>query len=317
MFILYILLYTVDVRYIHSHIYSIYTLTFKKEGALLIRVENVSKKLGAFKLSGINMELPKGYICGLIGENGAGKTTLINLLLGLYQPDEGNIYINGNDITTEEVLTKNDIGYVLSDELFDAHLSLLGNANAYGKYYKEYNKDTFLNYCKRFNLEPDRKLKHHSKGEKLKFQFAFALAHNPKLLILDEPTANFDPKFREEFIKVLTEFIEDSERSILLATHLTSDLDRIGDYITFIRKGKIVLSTDRETLMNSYRIVSGENYKLNLIDKKKIIYKEANDYSAKALVKHTRHTEYDKEVTVNIPTIEELMYFIAKGDYHV
>lgn len=289
----------------------------KKEGANLLKIENVSKKFDSFTLSDINIELPKGYICGLIGANGAGKTTLINLLLGLYTPDEGRIYINGNDISKNEVTVKNDIGYVLSDELFDNQLSLLGNADAYGQYYKEYNRNTFLDYCRRFRLSPKAKLKNHSKGEKLKFQFAFALSHNPKLLILDEPTASFDPQFREEFMKVLTEFIADGEHSVLLATHLTTDLDRIGDYITFINKGRLIFSADRETLNKAFRLVSGEDYKLKLIDKSRLIYKETSEYSSRALVKHNRLSVYDSELNVSIPTIEELMYFIIKGDYHV
>lgn len=283
----------------------------------MIRVENVSKKLGSFKLTDVNISLPKGYICGLIGENGAGKTTLIHLLLGLYKADAGEIFIDGRSLRENEQLVKNDIGWVLSEELFDGQLTLIGNADAYGKYYSNYDRQAFLEYCERFKLQADKKLKEHSKGEKLKLQFAFALSHNPKLLILDEPTANFDPEFRSEFMKCLTEFIEDGERSILLATHLTSDLDRIGDYITFIHKGKVIISADRETLSNSYRLVSGEDYKLNLIAKDKIIYKEKGEYGSKALVKHSRLSAYDKEVTVSVPTIEEIMYFVIKGDSHV
>ena len=283
----------------------------------MIRVENISKKLGSFKLTDINLNIPKGYICGLIGENGAGKTSLIHLLLGLYKADAGEIFIDGKSLRDNEQTVKDEIGWVLSEELFDGQLSLIGNADAYGKYYSNYDRKAFLAYCERFNLQPDKKLKAHSKGEKLKFQFAFALSHNPKLLILDEPTANFDPEFRSEFMKCLTEFIEDGERSILLATHLTSDLDRIGDYITFIHKGKVIISTDRETISNSYRLVSGEDYKLNLIAKDKIIYKEKGEYGSKALVKHSRLSVYDKEVTVSVPTIEEIMYFVIKGDSHV
>ena len=289
----------------------------RKRGLNLIKLENVSKKLGTFKLADINLELPKGYICGLIGENGAGKTSLIHLLLGLYKSDTGSILINGHDVYSEECITKNEIGYVLSEDLFMPSLSLINNANAFGQYYSEYSREVFLDYCKRFELDPYKTLKKHSKGEKLKFQFAFALAHNPKLLILDEPTANFDPKFRSEFINILTSFIEDGTRSVLLATHLTTDLDRLGDYITFIHKGKIIISTDRESLNDSFRLVSGEDYKLNLISKDKIICKEKTPYGSKALVKHTRRSLYDKEVTVSIPTIEEIMYYIIKGDYHV
>ena len=278
----------------------------------MIRTEHLSKKLGSFELSDINLTVPPGYICGLIGENGAGKTTLMNLLTGLYSTDSGEIFINGNNLRTHQVLAKNDIGYVFNEELFDSTLSLVKNADSYGKYYNNYDKNTFITYCKRFNLDINKKLEKHSKGEKLKFQFAFALAHFPNLLLLDEPTANFDPEFRKEFISILTDFIKDGTKSVLLATHLTSDLERIADYITFIHQGKIVFSYEYPTLENSYRLLSGEDYKINLISPDKIIYKEKGDYCTKALVKHRPSYKYDKDISVDIPNLEDIMYFYIK-----
>lgn len=283
----------------------------------MIKIEGVTKKLGVFSLKDVSFTVPPGYICGLIGENGAGKTTLLRLLLGLYRPDAGRIEIAGHDISREERAAKNDIGYVLSEELFDRELTLLENAEAYGRYYERYDRERFLDYCGRFELEAKRKLKKHSKGEKLKFQFAFALAHLPKVLLLDEPTSGFDPEFRKEFLRILTEFIRDGEHSVLLATHLTSDLERLGDYITFLHQGKLVFSMDRETLENSFRLVSGEDYKLNLLQKDKVIYKEKGAYGAKALVRHGVRTVYDREVSVDVPTIEDIMYFMMKGEKHV
>ncbi|MBQ3583447.1 MAG: ABC transporter ATP-binding protein [Lachnospiraceae bacterium] len=283
----------------------------------MIQIEHVTKNFGNFKLSDINLSLPAGYICGLIGENGAGKTSLIHLLLGLYRPDDGQIFINGNDINRDEVAAKNEIGYVLSEELFDGELTLLQNASLYGKYYKNYDRDTFLSYCKRFELDEKKKLKQQSKGQKLKFQFAFALSHAPKVLILDEPTANFDPTFRSDFIKILTEFIQDGTKSVLLATHLTSDLDRIGDYITFLHKGKIIFSSDRQEMEDSFRLVRGEDYKINLIPKERIIHKEKTEFGSKALVHHRPRYVYDNALSVDIPTIEDIMYYFVKGDSHV
>lgn len=283
----------------------------------MIQIEHVTKNFGNFKLSDINLSLPAGYICGLIGENGAGKTSLIHLLLGLYRPDDGQIFINGNDINRDEVVAKNEIGYVLSEELFDGELTLLQNASLYGKYYKNYDRDTFLSYCKRFELDEKKKLKQQSKGQKLKFQFAFALSHTPKVLILDEPTANFDPTFRSDFIKILTEFIQDGTKSVLLATHLTSDLDRIGDYITFLHKGKIIFSSDRQEMEDSFRLVRGEDYKINLIPKERIIHKEKTEFGSKALVHHRPRYVYDNALSVDIPTIEDIMYYFVKGDSYV
>ena len=280
----------------------------------MLHIEHVSKKLGDFCLKDISFHLPKGYIMGLIGPNGAGKTSLLYLMLGLYVTDEGKITINEKDIDSQEVFAKDETGFVLAEELFSGQLSLHANANLYGKYYSKYEEALFLQYCQKFSLNPEKKLGRHSKGEKLKFQFAFALSHHPKLLVLDEPTANFDPKFRDSFFQLLSGFIQDGEHSVLLATHLTEDLDRIADYITFLNKGQLKFSMDREAMENSYRLVKGEEYKLKLLSGDSIIYKEKGSYGSKALVKHNRWSEYDRELLVSVPTIEDIMYFILKGE---
>lgn len=184
----------------------------------MLKLNNVSKKFPNFSLQDISFELPKGYIMGLIGENGAGKTTILNHILGLYQPNSGTITIDGMTYREQEKQIKNRLGYVLTDEIFGGELTLVENANMYGKYYEHYKQPIFHEYCRRFQLEETKKFKHLSKGEKLKFQFAFALSHQPKLLVLDEPTANFDPDFRKEFLQILTEFVSDGEKSVLLAT---------------------------------------------------------------------------------------------------
>ena len=153
---------------------------------------------------------------------------------------------------------------------------------------------------------------HLSKGEKLKCQFAFALACKPKYLILDEPTANFDPEFRETFWKLLKDFVANGDRSVLLATHLTDDLDRMADYLIYMEHGKIIYSGDIEHFRDCYRIVSGEAYKLKLIRKDSLIALEEKPYGAKALVKHSRLCSYDNALTVTYPSIEEFMYYYSK-----
>lgn len=280
----------------------------------MIELTNVSKKLGDFWLKDITFSIPKGYIMGLIGANGAGKTTLLHLIMGLYKPTKGSVKVNGRESSIEEIAVGNEIGYVLNEEgLFTENLTLLQNGELYGKYYENYDRALLQTYCERFELSFDKKLKEHSKGEKLKFQFAFALAHKPSLLILDEPTASFDPEFREEFVKVLMEFMEDEEHGIVLATHLTRDLERLADYITFLDHGELVFSLDRGTMEDRYRLVSGEDYKINLIPQDRIIYKEKREYTTKALVKHNGKMVYDKELQVEVPSIEDIMYFILKG----
>lgn len=279
----------------------------------MVKLEQVYKHLGDFSLQDINIELPKGYICGLIGENGAGKTTLLHLIMGLYKPAKGELAVMGKSFTEDEAVIHDDMGVVLQEKLFEDYMTLQENASYYGRHYSAYDEEYFLQLLKRYELEPNRKYKQLSKGEELKFQFAFALAHHPRLLILDEPTGNFDPEFREEFLKDLKDFIADGERSVILATHLTEDLDRIADYIIYLEDGKVLLSQDIEELRDSYRLICGEAYKIRLLPKGNIVYMENGEFGARALIQHRRRFVYDKEVTVTRPTIEELMYFMTKG----
>lgn len=279
----------------------------------MIDCNNVSKRFTSFSLKNITFNLPAGYICGLIGENGSGKTTLINILSGLYSYD-GEIRISGRDYCNDEYDIKQDIGVVVHGDIFEAQESLISNANYFGRFYKKYSKNLLENYLERFNLNDKKKYKELSKGEKLKFALAFALAHEPRLLLLDEPGANFDIEFRKEFNSLLREFIIDGTRSVILSTHIISDVETFADYILFLKNGEQILFGDVETIREKYRMVSGEKYKIKLL-KDRIIYLEEGRINCNALVKHDKHG-YDKELKVWEPGIDELMYYIGKGkDY--
>lgn len=278
---------------------------------MLLEVKDVCKRLGNFKLNNISLELPEGYILGLIGPNGAGKTSLIHLILGLYEPQSGEVLIDGQSYKDNEQEIRDKLGTVLLEDLFDNGLTLKENGNKFGEFYKNYSEETLLGYMERFHLDPGRKFKQLSKGEKLKFQFAFALSHDAKLLILDEPTGNFDPTFRTEFFEVLKSFIADGKRSIILSTHLTEDLDRMADYICYLEKGKTIFAGDVESLREKYRLVVGEEYKIKLLRKEDIIHLEKGELTNKALVINRPSRLYDA-LHVTVPTIEELMYFMTK-----
>ncbi len=279
---------------------------------MLIELKEVNKRLGAFSLQEISLQLPEGYIMGLVGPNGAGKTSLLHLLLGLYQPDSGEIIIDGKHYEDSEAEIHELIGTALLEDLFDDALTLWQNAEEYGSYYKHYDAELLKQYLDRFQLERKRRFGELSKGEKLKFQFAFALAHDAKLLVLDEPTGNFDPTFREEFFAVLREFIADGQRSVILSTHLTEDLDRMADYILYLEKGKVLFHGDIETLHDTYRVVIGEKYKIKLLRQEDVIHMEEGQFGTRALIRHHKRNLYDASLTVTIPTIEELMYFMTK-----
>ena len=279
----------------------------------MIDCNNVSKRFTSFSLKNITFNLPAGYICGLIGENGSGKTTLINILSGLYSYD-GEVRISGRDYCNHEYDIKQDIGVVVHGDIFEAKESLISNANYFGRFYKKYSKNLLENYLERFNLNDKKKYKELSKGEKLKFALAFALAHEPRLLLLDETGANFDIEFRKEFNSLLREFIIDGTRSVILSTHIISDVETFADYILFLKNGEQILFGDVETIREKYRMVSGEKYKIKLL-KDRIIYLEEGRISCNALVKHDKQG-YDKELKVWEPGIDELMYYIGKGkDY--
>ncbi len=277
----------------------------------MIQVQCKTKKIGNFGMQNINFEIPDGYIVGLIGENGAGKTTLLHLILGLYQPDIGEIRMDGKLYHDAEKEIRQKIGTVLQERLFEEERTLQQNADFYGKYYQNYDVELFRQYSKRFGLDVNAKYKRLSKGEELKFQFAYALSHQPKWLILDEPTGNFDPEFRKEFLGLLKEFIADGQHTVILTTHLTDDLDRIADYIIYLEHGNLILCSDIESIRENYRIVSGDAYKVKLFPKEFVVHMEESEFGAKALIHHRRRFSYEG-LSVVIPTIEELMYFIAK-----
>lgn len=280
---------------------------------MMIKVHGFSKRFPAFALEDISFSLPKGYIMGLVGENGSGKTTLLKSILGLYKADRGWIMVNGMKYPNQEKQIKDKIGFVLQEDLFCENLSLEENAKIYGGYYSQYSHESFLEYCRKFSLIEKKKIKKLSKGEYLKFQFAFAMSHNPELLLLDEPTANFDREFRKEFIKILLEFVSDGKKSVILSTHITEDLDRIADYITFLHRGKMLFSKNRGELEQTYMLLIGEEYKVNLLPRQEIIYKEKGVYGTKVLVRYRERYRNNPAYTVEIPSTEDIMYYILSS----
>lgn len=278
----------------------------------MLKLENVSKYLGSFRLKDISLELPDGYILGLIGENGAGKTTLLRLLAGLYAKDGGSIHMDHMEYGEAEAAVKQRIGAVFHGDMFDGGDTLRCNARRYGRFYRDYDGGLMESYMKSFRLDAGKKYGQLSKGEKLKFAFAFALSHQPKLLLLDEPAANFDRDFREMFRDVLRKYTENGENSVVLSTHVTSDIDRAADYLLYLEKGRQVMYGDIESIRGSYRMAAGEEYKIRLL-KDRVVHLEEGEFGAKALVRNSGRP-YDPMLKVWEPSIEELMYHMAKRE---
>lgn len=278
----------------------------------MIKLDNIRKLIGNFMLRNITLEIPEGYIIGLIGANGCGKTSLLHVLMGLYRPDSGEMELMGMRYPINVAELHDQIGVVLQERLYEDYMTLQENAAYYGRFYSKYDEAYLIELLKKYELDPKRKYKGLSKGEELKFQFAVALAHHPKLLILDEPTGNFDPEFRDEFLKSLKDFISDGEHTVILATHLTDDLDKIADYIIYMEEGGILTAMDIEELRSKYRIIAGEDYRMKLLPEQRVIHMEKGEFATKALIRHRQIDEYDASYTVSAPTIEEFMYFATK-----
>ena len=282
----------------------------------IIEIKNLKKKYDdKFELGKIDITIPKGVIVGLIGKNGAGKTTLIKLMLNIIKSDSGEIKIFGKDYKKEEKTIKEDIGVVLDNMFFPELLNAKDINTSMKNIYKNWDSKLYFSYLKEFNLPDNKSLKSMSKGMRKKLEIATALAHKPKLLILDEPTSGLDPVVRNEVLDIFLKFIENEEHSILLSTHITSDLEHIADEIIFIDKGKKVLQKSRDEIIDNYAILKCDIDYFSKIDKEDIVAYKKTKYAYEILVdnKEQASRKYNGCVIDKI-TFEDLMLLIIKGE---
>lgn len=281
-----------------------------------IEIRNLVKKYGdKFTLGEINLDIPSGLIIGLIGENGAGKTTLIKSILNIIRLDKGNIKLFGKDIKINESEIKENIGVVL-DNMFFPELLMPKDINSIMKdIYKNWDEQLFNKYLSEFKLKNNQSIKSMSKGMKKKLEIATALSHHPKLLILDEPTSGLDPIVRNEVLDIFLDFIQDEEHTILLSTHITSDLEHIADKIIFINQGKVVLDQSRDDLLDKYGILKCDVDKFDTISKDDIIAYKKNKYDYEILINDINKIRKKyKDFIVDKITLEELMVLMIKGE---
>ncbi len=281
----------------------------------ILEVKNLCKKYNGFELKNINIELPKGMIMGLIGENGAGKTTTIKAILNLISIDNGEIKIFGLDNKQNEKAIKEDIGAVLDDSFLSEYLNPKEINKIMKNIYKNWDEKLYFKYIEDFKLPKDKISKEYSSGMKMKLKIAVALSHHPKLLILDEPTSGLDPVARNEILDIFQEFIQDEKKGIFVSSHITSDLEHIADYITFINNGEIVISKTRDELLEKYGIVKCSKAEFEKIDKKDYLKFKKNRYDYEILVENKLEfkRKYDIQ-TIDKPTIEDVMIIYIKGE---
>ena len=280
-----------------------------------LEVKNLCKKYNGFELKDINLELPKGMIMGLIGENGAGKTTTIKAILNMINRDSGKIAIFGLDNIKDGKQIKEDIGVVLDDSFLSEYLNPIDINKIMKNIYKNWDEKLYFKYIEDFKLPKDKMSIEYSSGMKMKLKIAVALSHNPKLLILDEPTSGLDPVARNEILDIFQDFIQDEEKSILVSSHITSDLEHIADYITFINNGEIVLTKTRDELLENYGIVKCSADDFEEIDKNDFVKYKKNRYEYEILVedKFEFKRKYKFEI-IDKPTIEDIMLIYIKGE---
>lgn len=277
-----------------------------------LKIKGLNKKYEKFHLKDISFNLEKGFIMGFIGVNGAGKTTTLKSILNLVHKDSGEVTIFGKDFTENEIKLKQDIGYMFGGVDFYPKRKLKTITSVLKRFYDNWDDNIYNTYTNRFGLDPEKRIEELSSGMKTKYSLALSLSHQAKLYILDEPTSGLDPVARDELLELFQELVEDGEKSILFSTHITSDLEKCADYITYIKNGQLVTSDTKDDLLESYRLIKGTSSLLELVAHKVVDYK-TNSYGFSALIK-TDDLPANTDLTVSKPNLEEIMIYHEKKE---
>lgn len=283
----------------------------------ILELTKVSKKFpkSDFALRDITFALPCGAIMGFVGENGAGKTTTIGCILNTVHRDGGEILLFGRKMTDEDTRMREEIGVVYDGGNFPGYLTAVQLESVLKDLYTAWDTGLYRNYLEKFRLPPTQKIKTYSRGMTMKLAIAAALAHRPRLLILDEATSGLDPIMRDEILDVFLEFIQDEDHAILLSSHITSDLEKIADYITFIHNGRILLTASKNDLVYRYSILRCRESQFQSIDPKDIIAYRKRDFQIDVLVadKNAAMKKY-KDVVADHAAVDEIMLLLVKGE---
>ena len=274
-----------------------------------IKIENLNKNYPSFSLKDVSFSLPKGYIMGFIGKNGSGKSTTIGIALGLKKADSGVCQILGENSYKLSSETKEKIGVVLDECCLPGTLNYVQINKVLSDIYKNWDSEKFLGGCENYNFDKKTIINKYSKGMKMKISILSAICHRPELLILDEPTSGLDPEARSEIMDMLLDFVQDENKSVLISSHITSDLEKVCDYITMINNGKIIFSEEKDKLLEEYGILHCANSDFDKIDKSAVISSKQTQYSTNALVKRSN---LKGDYIIDKPSLEDIMLYCSK-----
>ena len=280
-----------------------------------IEIKNLRKNLGSFSLKIDKLEIPEGFVTGFIGPNGSGKTTTIKLIMNMINKDSGSIKLWTKEYDKNDLDIKEKIGYVgeFSGYLYESKLSKIKKSISI--FYKNWDEKLYKRYMDKFELNEDKAYKDLSKGQQKKFEIAMAMSHHPKLIIMDEPTANLDPLVRNEVLEILQERIEEDNATVFFSTHITSDLDKIGDYLIFIYKGEIFLADNKDNILENHVIVKGKRELLNDETRKIFISINENTFGFDGLVKNKKEAYeiFGEEALYDKPNLEDILTYYTRG----
>lgn len=283
----------------------------------ILSLKNVNKKYekSNFAIKDISFSVPEGSIVGFIGENGARKSTTMNCILNVIRRDSGNIEIFGREMTDDDIDIRESIGVVYDSNNFPEHLTAKQLADILGRIYSKWDNSCFEQYLKCFGLAESQKIKTYSRGMSMKLAIAVALSHDSKLLILDEATSGLDPIMRDEILDVLLEFVKEENHSILLSSHITSDLEKIADYIVFIHNGEIILNKTKDELIYEYGVIRCSESDYHNILPEDILSSMKKDYQIDVLIKNRKLMEKKyKNLIIDSVSLDEIMLLLVKGE---
>lgn len=279
----------------------------------LLELNGVRKQFPDFLLNNVSFSLPKGYIMGLVGPNGAGKTTTIQLILNMLERESGEIQVFGKDNIRDENVVKQGIGVVFDSSIYVDAWTVRDTEKAVSLFYKEWKHDIFTDMVSRFELPWDKKVRELSRGMQMKLMLACAFSHNAKLLILDEPTSGLDPVTRDELLEILQDYMRDGERSVLFSTHITTDLERVADYVTFLNRGNVFYTGSIDDLISSYRIIKGKPSDLTPELEKSIIGLRKTGVGFEGII-GAKETSQCKGCVLETATIDNIVIGVSKGE---